>query len=280
MTFRSALTGFAAGVGLAMAGGSAAFAQAVPWQLGFQPAASPVMDQIARFHDFLLIMITAITLFVLALLLYVMYRFNARRNPMPSTTTHNTVIEVLWTVIPILILVLMAVPSFKLLYFGDRAANPEMTLKAIGQQWYWTYEYPDHGNFTFDAVMVADSDIKPGQLRLLETDNSVVLPVNTDIRILVTASDVIHAWAIPAFGVKMDGYPGKLNETWVRIEKEGVYYGQCSELCGTNHGFMPIRVEAVSKEKFAAWTKDAQKKFAKADQPAATPVRLAAEAVR
>ncbi len=151
----------------------------------------------------------------------------------------------------------------------DGAADAEMTVKAIGHQWYWSYEYPDHGNFTVDALMLQDDELKPGQLRLLETDNRVVLPIDTTIRVLVTADDVLHSWAVPAFGIKLDAVPGRLNETWVRIEREGVYYGQCSELCGVYHGFMPITIEAVSKQAFAAWVEQAKVEFAREGAPAA-----------
>ena len=240
--------------------------------MGFQDAASPIMEQLDAFHSMMLIIITLITLFVLGLLVYVMIRFKAARNPTPSKVTHNTVVEVLWTVAPVIILVLIAIPSFKLLYAQKVIPEVEMTVKAIGLQWYWTYEYPDYDNLTFDAVMIPDEDIRAGQLRLLETDNRLVLPVQTNIRILVTADDVLHSWAIPAFGIKMDAVPGRINETWVRIEHEGVYYGQCSELCGIYHGFMPITVEAVSKEAFAEWVEKAKEEFA--EEPAPTPVRV------
>jgi cytochrome c oxidase subunit 2 len=237
----------------------------VPWQLNFQPAATPVMDMIESLHDLLLFIIVAISAFVLGLLAYACFRYRAGRSPVSSRRTHNTVLEIAWTAIPVLILVVIAIPSFKLLYFMDRAANPEMTLKAIGHQWYWSYEYPDNGNFTFDAYMIADQDLQEGQPRLLETDNRVVLPVDTDVRLLTTATDVIHSWAVPAFGVKIDAIPGRLNETWLRIEQPGIYYGQCSELCGDYHGFMPIKIEAMAKDAFEAWTKQAQEEFARAD---------------
>ena len=241
------------------------FGQPAPWKLNFQAAASPVMHDIHRFHDLLLWIITLITIFVLALLVYVMVRFRASANPVPSKTSHNTLVEVVWTVVPILILVVIAVPSFKLLYFADKTKEAELTIKAIGKQWFWSYEYPDNGNFTFDAIMTADEDLKPGQLRLLDTDNSVVVPVNTNVRLLTTAADVIHAWAMPAFGVKKDAVPGRLNETWFRAEREGTFYGQCSEICGAYHGFMPIKMEVVSKEAFAKWAEEAKKKYAQVD---------------
>lgn len=236
-----------------------------PWQLGLQTPATPVAERLDDLHDGLLIIITAITGFVMLLLLYVMIRFNARRNPVPSRTSHNTLVEVLWTVVPIIILVGIAIPSFRVLYYADRTEDADMTLKIIGHQWYWSYEYPDNGDFTFDALLVADEDLAEGQLRLLETDNEVVLPVDTNIRLLMTADDVIHSWAVPSFGVKLDAVPGRTNETWTRITREGVYYGQCSELCGVGHGYMPIRVRAVSKEAFADWVSQAQEEYARID---------------
>jgi cytochrome c oxidase subunit 2 len=250
--------------GLAVGSGMAAQAFAAapePWQLGLQEAASPVMEGIVAFHDMLLIIIFAIAIFVTCLLGFVMYRFSEKRNPTPSRTTHNTILEVFWTVVPILILVVIAVPSFRLLYYMDKTVKPEMTLKVTGSQWFWSYSYPDHGNFTYDSVMIPDSELKKGQLRLLEVDNRVVVPVDTNIRVLLTANAVIHSWAIPALGVKTDTVPGRINETWMRVNKPGLYYGQCSELCGINHGFMPIALEAMSKEDFAKWVAEAKTKF-------------------
>ena len=205
------------------------------------------------------------------------WRFNAKANPQPTRTTHNTVLEVAWTVVPILILVVIAIPSFKLLYYQDRSPDAEMTIKAIGHQWYWSYEYPDHGNFTFDAFMKYDESLEEGEPRLLATDTKVVLPVDTDIRLLITADDVLHSWAIPAFGVKQDGVPGRIAEKWVRIQQPGVYYGQCSELCGVNHGFMPIEVHAVSKEEYEAWVVEAQEMYAKVGEPATAVATAEAE---
>jgi cytochrome c oxidase subunit 2 len=210
----------------------------------------------------LLWIITLISLFVLGLLAWVCVRFRASRSATPSRRTHHTLLEVAWTAVPVLILVVIAIPSFKLLYYADVVPESELTIKAIGHQWYWSYEYPDNGNFAFDAYLVADADLQPGQLRLLTTDNRVVLPVDTNVRVLITATDVLHSWAIPAFGVKMDAVPGRINETWLRIEEPGTYYGQCSELCGTYHAFMPIMIEAVSKDEFQAWTRQAQEQFA------------------
>jgi len=235
-----------------------------PWQMSYQPAATPVMEWIDEFHNQLLVMCVVIMVFVTALLMYVMVKFNAKANPEPSVRSHNTLLEVLWTAIPIMILVVMSVPSLKLLYFQDRTHNPELTLKVTANQFYWSYAYPDHGDIEFDATMVDEEDLKEGQPRLLATDNAVVVPVNTEVRVLVAAADVIHAWAVPAFGVKMDAVPGRLNETWFKATREGTFYGQCSELCGTNHGFMPIEVKVVSKEEFAKWVVFAKKEFAAA----------------
>lgn len=240
-------------------------AEPVPWQLNFQPAVTPVMESITDFHNLLLVITILISIFVLILLIVTMWKFSAKRNPVPSKTTHNTMLEMLWTAVPVIILVIIAVPSFKLLYLSDEIPEKiDLTIKATGNQWYWSYEYPDHGKFSFDSNMIPDDEIKKGQKRLLETDTVVVVPVNQTVRVQVTASDVIHAWAIPAFGVKIDGVPGRLNEVWFKATKEGTYYGQCSELCGVNHGFMPIRVDVVSKEKFDAWTA-AQRKAAGID---------------
>jgi len=255
---------FCALIGLVMGSGEAIAAHPEPWELGFQPAATPVMQRLESLHDLLLWIITLISIFVLCLLVYVCWRFRASSNQTPSRRTHNTLLEIAWTAVPVLILVVIAVPSFKLLYYMDRVTDPEMTIKAIGHQWYWSYEYPDDGDFTFDAYVVSDEDLQEGQLRLLTTDNAVVLPVGTDIRVLITATDVIHSWAVPAFGVKTDAVPGRINETWIRIEEPGMYYGQCSELCGDYHGFMPIMVRAVSKDEFKAWTQQAKEEFARA----------------
>lgn len=230
--------------------------QPVPGALGFQESATPMKEQMAHFHDKLLLPImTAIVIFVFLLLAYVIVRFNAKANPVPSQATHNVLLEIMWTLVPVLVLIVIAIPSMKMLYYTDRTHDAEMTLKVTGYQWYWGYEYPDNGGINFLANIVPDNELKEGQPRLLATDNAVVLPVDTNIKLLFTASDVIHSWAVPAFGVKLDAIPGKLNETWVRIEKEGTFYGQCSEICGDRHGFMPIEVHAVSKQEFAEWVK-------------------------
>jgi cytochrome c oxidase subunit 2 len=270
--------GFVAGV-LAWAGlgGRALAADGGPvdWQIGFRPAASPTAEEIHWFNDFILLpVITVIVVFVMVLLVYVMWRFSEKRNPTPSKTTHNTAIEVLWTAVPLMMLFIIAIPSFKLLYFADRVEEADMTLKATGLQWYWSYQYPDHGDFEFDAYMVPDEDLQEGQKRLLDTDNAVVLPVDTNIRLLITASDVLHSFALPAMGIKLDAVPGQVNETWVRINEEGTYYGQCSELCGTGHSYMPIMVKAVSKAAFEDWVAEAQEEFA-AVKPDRNDLRVA-----
>ena len=259
--------------GIALAAGTG---QPSPWQLGLQQSVSPVMDTVVWLHNFLLYIITAIVLFVLALLVYVIVRFNAGSNPVPSKTTHNTLVEVLWTVVPVLILVAIAVPSFKLLFHQLNIPQADVTVKAIGKQWFWSYNYPDNGKFEFDSLMVADKDLKPDQPRLLAVDNAMVVPVNKIVRVQVTASDVIHAFALPSFGVKIDAVPGRLNETWFKATKEGVYYGQCSELCGKNHAYMPIEVRVVSEPAFAAWVEEAKKKYA-GDAPPASSALAAAQ---
>jgi cytochrome c oxidase subunit 2 len=260
---------------VAVAAADAAFAAApTPWQLGFQEPATPVMESINSLHNLLLVIIIAISVFVLALLLYCIVRFRESANPNPSKTSHNTVIEVIWTVVPVIILVVIAIPSFRLLYFSDVIPEADMTLSATGHQWYWSYQYPDHGNFGFDSTMVPDDELKPGQKRLLSVDNPVVVPVGATVRVQLSAADVLHAWAVPSFGVKTDTVPGRLNETWFRVTREGTYYGQCSELCGVNHGYMPIEIRVVSQQAFDAWVVEAQQKFAQADD-AATEVAVA-----
>lgn len=225
-----------------------------PWQFGFQPAASPMMEGISQMHDLLLVIISLIALLVIVLLAYVIIRFRASRNPNPSTTSHNSLLEVVWTVIPVLILVLIAIPSLKLLFSFDKAQDATMTVKAIGHQWYWSYEYPE-AQINYDSYMIEEKDLTADQIRLLSVDNPILVPIDTTVRILVTSQDVLHSFAVPALGIKKDAVPGRLNETWLRIGKIGDYYGQCSELCGTKHGFMPIHVKAVSKPEYEAWVK-------------------------
>ena len=237
--------------------------QPVDWQLGFQKAASESMRDIVAFHDKLLLpIIIAISVFVLFLMLYACVRFRASANPNPSKRTHNVTVEVLWTLIPCLILIVMAVPSFKILYKQDTIPKADLTIKAIGYQWYWGYEYPDE-NIIFDSYMIEDKDLKANQPRLLSVDNEVVVPVNKNIKVLITANDVLHAWALPSFGVKRDAVPGRINETWFRADRTGTFYGQCSELCGIKHAFMPITVKVVTEEEYKKWLIEAKQKFAK-----------------
>jgi cytochrome c oxidase subunit 2 len=251
------LLGFlVAGMTLA-AGGTALAAQPKPWEITLQDAATPVMENIISFHNLLVWIITIITLFVLALLVIVVVKFNAKANPVPSKTTHNTLIEVAWTLIPVLILVAIAVPSFRLLFQQLDIPKADLTVKVTGKQWYWSYAYPDNGKFEFDSLMAADK-----QPRLLGVDNEMVVPVNKVIRVQTTGADVIHAFAVPSFGIKIDSIPGRLNETWFKALKTGMYYGQCSELCGKDHAFMPIAVRVVSDQEFAAWVEAAKKKYA------------------
>jgi cytochrome c oxidase subunit 2 len=225
-----------------------------PWQTGFQPAASPMMQDIVHMHDLLLVVIVCVAVTVALLLGYVIIRFRASRNPVPSTVAHHTLLEIVWTMIPVAILVVIAIPSLKLLFSFDRAHNATMTVKAIGHQWYWSYEYPEN-NLSYDSLMIEDKDLKEGQIRLLSVDNPVVVPVDTTVRILVTSQDVLHSFAVSSLGIKKDAVPGRLNETWLRIGEKGDYYGQCSELCGTRHGFMPIHIKAVSAEEYKVWVK-------------------------
>jgi len=246
--------------GMALVAGGTAFAelgQPAPWEWTLQESASPVMDYIIWFHNWLVGTITVITLFVLVLLIMVVVKFNAKANPVPSKTTHNTLIEVAWTLIPVLILVAIAVPSFRLLFLELDVPKADLTIKATGKQWYWSYAYPDNGKFEFDSLMSQDK--KP---RLLGVDNEMVVPVNKVVRVQTTGADVIHAFAVPAFGIKIDAIPGRLNETWFKATKTGMFYGQCSELCGKDHAFMPIAVRVVSDQEFASWVETAKKKFA------------------
>jgi cytochrome c oxidase subunit 2 len=262
--------------GLAMS--DAAFAvpgQPAPWEMTLQEAVTPVMEYITWFHNWLLVIITLISLFVLALLLIVIFRFNAKANPTPSRTTHNTLLEVAWTLVPVIVLVAIAVPSFKLLFLQTTIPQADLTIKATGKQWYWSYAYPD-ANFEFDSLMLKDNERKADQPRLLAVDNEIFVPVNKTVRVQVIGADVIHAFAVPSFGIKIDAVPGRLNETWFKATREGVYYGQCSELCGKDHAFMPIAVRVVSEKDYATWLDQAKKKYAAIDGTR-TPNQLAAK---
>ena len=253
--------------------------KSAPWQLGLQEPVSPVAVEGHEFFILLTWLMTIITVIVLLLLLYVLFRFSAKRNPVPSKTTHHTLLEVVWTVVPVLILLVIAIPSFRLLYFADRVEDADLTLKIIGKQWYWTYEYPDNGNFTFDSLMIdEETAVAEGKNRLLDVDNPVVLPVDQNIRLIMTSDDVIHNWAMPSLFIKLDAVPGRLNETWTRIPAEyagTTFYGQCSELCGVNHAYMPIAVKAVTMEEYEAWVAKAQEQFASADLPSSVSVASA-----
>jgi cytochrome c oxidase subunit 2 len=267
---------------MALAGAGAAWAgigQPTDWELGPQSPVTTVADDIIRFHDILLWIITGITIFVLALLVYVVVRFNAKANPTPARTTHNTLLEVAWTLTPVLILLFIAVLSFRALFFQLDMPKADLTVKATGKQWFWSYSYPD-SKFEFDSIMLTekerkaklDKDPKADVPRLLSVDNELVVPINKVVRVQTTGADVIHAFAVPSFGIKIDAIPGRLNETWFKAEREGVYYGQCSELCGKDHAFMPIMVRVVSEQAFTAWLEQAKKKYASEDTPAAVTV--------
>ncbi len=261
------------------------FGQPAPWQMGLQGSASTVMDFIASLHTGLLWIIVLISLFVLGLLVYVAMKFNEKANPSPSKTTHNTTIEIVWTVVPVLILLAIVIPSFRLLKYQEEIPPSDVTIKVTGKQWYWTVEYAkDSGGFGFDAIMLDDKQradavqkgAKPEDVpRLLAVDNEIVVPVNKVIRVQVTAADVMHAFAMPSLGIKRDAVPGRLNETWFRATREGLYYGQCSELCGTNHAFMPAAIRVVSDAAYATWLEAAKKKFASSSDG---PVRVAESA--
>ena len=274
MTIRRYLcwTGVAIGAlwaGAAFAGG---LGHADPGEIGFQKAVTPIAEQIQWFHDDLLMpIITAISLFVLALLLYVIWRFNERANPAPSRTTHNTLVEVVWTILPVCILVVIAIPSFRLLSEELIAPPADVTIKVTASQWYWHYDYPKDqgGGLSFDSNMKKDNELKPenGDLRLLAVDNEAVVPINKVVVLQVTAADVIHSFVVQSFGVRVDAVPGRLNETWFKADREGVYYGQCSKLCGKDHAFMPIAFRVVSEDKYQQWLADAKKRFAEAAKP-------------
>ena len=266
----------------AQAAWAAGTGQPEPWQMAMQTPVTPIAQQLHSFHTLLMWLITAITVFVAGLIAYCAYAFNERKNPTPSKTAHNTSIEIAWTIIPVLILVVIAIPSFRLLR-GQLIIPPaDVTIKTIGHAWYWEYEYPNgqdgKGGFRFESNLVEEADLKPGQLRLLTVDNEVVVPVNKVVRVQVTAADVLHAFAMPSFGIKMDAVPGRLNETWFKAEREGTYRGQCSELCGQRHAYMPINIRVVSEAEYAAWIADSQKKYA-AIEPTG-PARRVADAAQ
>jgi cytochrome c oxidase subunit 2 len=271
------LTGIAAG--LLVSGGAglaegAGEGHAVPGQMGLQRGTTPIAHEMHWFHDQLLLpIITVVCLFVLGLLVWVALKFNEKAHPVPSRTTHNSLLEVAWTIIPVLILVVIAIPSFRLLTRQLVLPDADVTMKVTGKQWYWTYEYPQDqgGGFSFDSLLKPEADIKPaeGDIWLLSVDNMAVVPVGKTIRVQVTAADVIHSFVVQSFGARIDAVPGRLNETWFKPEKEGVYYGQCSKLCGKDHAFMPIAFRVVSEQDYATWLADAKKKFALTSTPVA-----------
>lgn len=254
--------------GAAAQGQSTAVAAPRPWEMGMQPAWGPIKREIIALHDMVLVIITLITILVGVLLAWVMYRYNARRNPVASRTSHHAVLEILWTVIPVLILVIIAIPSFRLVYYVDRTFNPDLTIKVTGHQWYWEYSYPDNGNIDFSSYIVPDDHLKPGQLRLLTVDHELVVPVNKNIRVLVTSGDVIHSFFVPALGVQRYAIPGRTIETWMRVSREGVIHGECNQICGTDHSRMPITIRAVSETEFQAWLVQAKKEFSADAAPA------------
>jgi cytochrome c oxidase subunit II len=247
---------------------SNAVAAPTPWEMGMQPAWGPIKREIIVLHDMVLVIITLITIFVGVLLGWVMYRYTAERNPVASRTSHHPVLEILWTVIPVLILVVIAIPSFRLIYYEDRTYDPDLTIKVTGHQWYWEYAYPDNGNIDFSSYFVPDNQLKPGQLRLLTVDHDLVVPVHKNIRILVTSGDVIHSFFVPALGVQRYAIPGRTIETWMRVSKEGLIHGECNQICGTNHSRMPITIRAVSEKEFEAWLVQAKKEFSADAAPA------------
>ncbi len=232
-----------------------------PWQMDFQAPATHIMEEIEWLHKFLMIVMLGVVVVVMFLIAYVCLRYNAKANPIPNKFSHNIFVEIIWTIIPVILLVIIAIPSFRVAYYVEHTPKADITIKVVGNQWYWTYIYPDNGGFQFDSYMKQSKDLLPGEKRLLEVDNRVFIPAGKIVRFLVTGADVIHSFAVPSFGIKIDAIPGKANETWVKVDKPGVYYGQCSELCGVNHGFMPIAVEVVPEEQFAAWVEGAKVRF-------------------
>lgn len=275
MNWRNGLKVFSAAVFISLSSLAAFAQQPQSGGIDFQPAATPIMHDIHSFHTGLLLpIITAVVLVVLGLLLWCMVRYNAKANPTPSRFAHNTLIEVIWTVVPVLILVVIAIPSFRILYRQHTTPTADLTVKATGYSWYWNYTYPDQGGFAFDSRMLEDKDRADpvSQPRLLAVDNEMVVPAGKVVRMLVTADPqgVIHSFAVPSFGLKVDAIPGRLNEIWFQAEHSGMYYGQCSELCGINHSFMPIAVRAVSEPEFARWVEQAKKRYARTDGPTQT----------
>jgi len=264
-----AILGVTASVGMAWAQAQAPMVGGpVPWGMGLQESGGPIKDAIASFNELVFWLMVAITVFVAILLAWCMWRYNATRNPVPSQNSHNTPLEIAWTVIPVLILLVIAVPSFRLIYYQDRARDADLTINVIGHQWFWSYQFPDHGNFTFESRPIQDEDIRPGQFRSLEVDEPLVVPVGRTIRVMTSGVDVIHSFFVPSLGVQRYTIPGRTLETWMRADRVGTFYGQCNQICGVNHWFMPIVVKAVPQEEFDAWVASARTRFARQDAPA------------
>ncbi len=240
-----------------------------PWGMGLQESGGPIKDAISSFNTLVFWLMVAVTIFVAILLAWVMWRFNEKANPVPSQTSHHTGLEIAWTVIPVLILLVIAVPSFRLIYYQDRARDADLTINVTGHQWYWSYQFPDHGNFSFDSRPIQDEDIRPGQFRSLEVDEPLIVPVGRTIRVMTNGVDVIHSFFIPSLGVQRYSIPGRTLETWMRADRVGTFYGQCNQICGVNHWFMPIVVKAVPQAEFDAWVASARTRFARQDAPAA-----------
>lgn len=275
-TFAAGLPWRITGAAMLLPGVALADGYPLPGQIGFQEPVTPVAHELVFFHNWILLpIIVAISLLVLGLLIYVIVKFNEKANPTPTRTTHHSGLEVAWTVAPVMILVIIAIPSFRLLTHQLTIPPADITMKATGKQWYWTYTYPKDqgGGFEFDSTMIQEADLKPGDIRLLSVDNEAVVPVGKIIHVQVTAADVIHSFAVPSFGIRIDAVPGRMNETWFKAEREGIYYGQCSKLCGKDHSDMPIAIRVVSEEKYAAWLAEASKKFA---QNVTAPIHFAA----
>lgn len=271
-----AILGVTASVGMAWAQAQAPMVGApVPWGMGLQESGGPIKDAIASFNDLVFWLMVAITIFVAILLAWCMWRYNEKSNPVPSQTSHNTTLEIAWTVIPVLILLVIAVPSFRLIYYQDRARDADLTINVTGHQWYWSYQFPDHGNFTFESRPVQDEDIRPGQFRSLEVDEPLVVPVGRTIRVMTSGVDVIHSFFVPSLGVQRYTIPGRTLETWMRADRVGTFYGQCNQICGVNHWFMPIVVKAVPQAEFDAWVASARTRFARQD--ALAPALAASE---
>jgi cytochrome c oxidase subunit 2 len=275
------ILGMTAMAGMALAQSQAPMVGApAPWGMGLQESGGPIKDAISSFNELVFWLMAATTVFVAILLAWVMWRFSEKANPIPSQTSHHTGLEIAWTVIPVLILLVIAVPSFRLIYYQDRARDADLTINVTGHQWYWSYQFPDHGNFTFESRPIQDEDIRAGQLRSLEVDEPLVVPVGRTIRVMTNGADVIHSFFVPSLGVQRYSIPGRTLETWMRADRVGTFYGQCNQICGVNHWFMPIVVKAVPQEEFDAWVASARTRFARQDAPAPALAEAANDTIR